>query len=70
MGQFKTFCKNIMVTNTGNLCRYDMLKNFDFLGQYFSKMGHFKTFCKNIMVTNVENICRFDMVKIFDFLGQ
>jgi hypothetical protein len=49
---------------------YDMLKNFDFLGQYFSKMGHFKTFCKNIMVTNVENICRFDMVKNFDFLGQ
>ncbi len=22
MGQFKTFCKNIMVTNTGNICRY------------------------------------------------
>ena len=25
MGHFKTFCKNIMVTNMDNKCRYDML---------------------------------------------
>jgi hypothetical protein len=54
----------------GNICHYDMLKNFDFLGRSFSKIGQLQTFCKNIMVTNMGNICHYDMLKNFDFLEQ
>jgi len=28
----------------GNICHYDMLQNFEFLGHFFQQIGHFKTF--------------------------